>query len=223
MDSYLKKKIFIFIILAIFIIFLSFIIVKNRDERDSKDKIIGNFQSIENVEWLTYEDEKFNFKIQYPSNWQIFKQYDQSPPVISFYPNQKDKEPPFAFYDDTMTIVSVYPQGSDTEALSGKNEIGQTKIINETNINEDYLLQSGDIWATFVNFQKPPDDWTEWGFIWSSVEIKDVSYGCERNNEKITIKECNPFTGDQITRSGELYSNAREIEIYMLESFEFVL
>ncbi|MCB9805542.1 hypothetical protein H6775_00090 [Candidatus Nomurabacteria bacterium] len=223
MNAWIKKQnIIILIIIIVFVALLSLVIVKNRSKSDTRDRVIGKFQNVEDVEWLTYTDEKFNFQIEYPSTWELFKQYNDAPPVISFYPKQKDIELPFTFYDDTVTVVSIYPQGSEAEALSGKRKKVNLQIKESVNISEDYLLKGGDVWANFTNFQNPPGTWQRWGFLWASATVKNVSYGCERNGNPIEIEECNPFIGDEITRQGKVDVNAIEIEKHILESFEFI-
>ena len=86
----------------------------------------------------------------------------------------------------------------------------------------DYLLDSGDTWASRFTFSEPPDSWQAWGFLWARSEIRDLEYECIRDGVQLSFNECNPLNGDEIFSNGNVDPDIKIITDRIVESFKFI-
>jgi len=175
----------------------------------------------EEVQWVTYTNDEFDFKIDHPENWQVLDFSDNEiSPVINIVKNDEDQAGPFIHHNN-VTQVSMFPNGYPTEGVFGETKDSSVELSEPVRAANDFILGNGMPWATFVVFRDNPPSWDEPGFMWASVEIQNGEAVCTRDGEEIDENTCDPFFGDVIIRRGDISQEDREIEERMMESFQF--
>jgi len=125
-------------------------------------------------------------------------------------------------HHDNVTQISIFPQGVATEAVRGETAPGSSEIGVSIKESLDHILKNGEVWASFINPAQSQENWRDWGFIWAAQKVSDPSFGCVRQGVEISVEECDPFFGDQFTRSGIIDNEFNEIKMRMLQSFKFI-
>ena len=173
--------------------------------------------------WVTYENDTYGFSIEHPAEWEVTFTHDEPQvPVVNFYPPNTDTSGlPFTHHSDSVTHVSIYPHGMPTEGFFGESRTSDVSFSVPFDRATDYVLADGTPFATIVFLAPEKENWTPWGFLFAHITPEDVETTCTRGDEVLGPYECDPLMGDQISRSGELPSGVREIEVRMLESFQF--
>ncbi len=174
--------------------------------------------------WITYTNEEFGFSLNYPPEWEVLEATDAPiAPIVNFYSPESDTQGlPFIHHSQEAIHVSVFPQGVPTEGIFGEfveSEIEfQVSVLNA----RDFILSSGEVWATFANVEDSPNSWTESGFIFSGLVINNHKVDCFWGGELISPEQCDPPSGDQIVHHGSINEEDRLIQERMLESFDFL-
>jgi len=173
------------------------------------------------AEWLTYTNDEYGFKIDYPSDWKVLDfSNNEIAPIFNIVKVSESKDGPFTHHDE-VTQVSIFPNGYPTEGVIGETVTSTVEFSEETQFANDYVLENGTSWATFATFKNVPDPWQEAGFVWAEVEVGESSTVCTRNGEEVDENQCDPFSGDSIVRSGTVSQEDRDTELRILKSFEF--
>lgn len=216
LDNRKKEFLFIGVIMTICIIAIIwgiFLLVRSGDV---------NLDFYKEGNWIEYTNEEYGFRMQYPPSWAVKEGFVVSDPVISFYPKTERLEPPYSHHSEA-THVSVYPQGVATEGVFG--QFNESKI-NDLQTKKEFYLSDGSVWALMVNFDDSIEDkenWKAWGFIWGGQKVQNIEYSCLKGGSiDAPIDNCDPFTGDEIVRVGEINQDLKNTIDRVMASFEFV-
>lgn len=210
--------IIIFILIVFVIIFVAF---KSLSIKQFSGNEPENITVSEEGEWKTYKNDEYGFQIDFPSDWKVAEDFgDNLVPTINIYKPQFSAKPPFTHHSE-ITNVSIFPKGIPTEGIIGSLKESNIQISEKTTKKIDYLLEDGNVWGTYINFENPPKNWEPWGFLWARAEIENADYSCKRGEETVSMEECNPLLGDEFIRIGEVSSEDRLIEEKIIESFKF--
>lgn len=206
---------------------LSFILLAsyfNMNKSDSKSLEKINSQPDEE-RWKIYSNKQYGFEIKFPSTWHLYEDFTTSNPVVNIYPQTFGEHPPFNHFSNSPH-VSVYPNG-----LAMDGVVGDRLLINDgeeffpyvtTSKLTEFKTKDGSTWAITTQFLGIPNQWSEWGYLWARMEVKNFEEICVRNGNEISKDECNIFEGDQITRSGEVDDVSEQLIRSMLNSFKFI-
>lgn len=194
----------------------SFIQDQNKQPKEPKTPDTSN--------WQTFESENYNFKLKYPSDWNMAKDLDDPlAPKFSFYikPQGVPVTAPFDHFAN-ITHVSVYPEGIPTEGLLGENRSlvsGYEGNFKDT--SKTYVLEDGTSFASYIQFQDNPRSWNDSGFAWNRLRVKNLEEKCLRDGEVITDEQCRVLGGnDQIVRTGSVNEDIWQIEQAIINSIE---
>jgi len=219
--QFLKNKKYWFVVVALVVLLVALFVISNMFTQDSlpKGQIIES--QTNETGWKTYINSKYNFQIDFPDGWNISETEEGSTPIINIYKMKFNLKPPFDHFSD-VDAISIFPQGIETEALIG--EVVESDLQSDQPIENkrDYVLDNGEVWATYITFTKVPGSWRAWGSVWARTQIKEVEFSCIRDEEKILIEKCNPFGGDIFIRSGSVNQKIVDIQRTILESFKFI-
>lgn len=179
---------------------------------------------IDSSNWETYTNRHYGFTLRYPPDWVVNESpADPDAPVYNIYKPGSDRlKLPFDHHTEGVTHVSVYPKGIPTEGVFGRSEKSGVRFSETVNNKRDYILEDGTAWATIAHFTNFPATWSGAGFIFASVDIKDLEAECLRDGGRITNDECEPLFGDMVVRSGKIDEYERQIIVSILESFRFL-
>ena len=173
------------------------------------------------IEWVTYTNDEFDFKIDHPENWKVLDfSTNEIAPIINIVKETETKSGPFIHHDD-VTQVSIFPNGYPTEGVFGETKDSNAELKEPVRAANDYIFEDGTPWATFLVFRDSPPSWGESGFVWASLELQNAEEACKRDGITISMDTCDPFFGDTIVRHGNVSQEDRDIELRMIESFEF--
>jgi hypothetical protein len=154
----------------------------------------------ETANWKTYRNEKFGFTLNYPTNWIVGDFSSEPDPKIYFVPTKADIT--FNPFENTTKVV-VAPNGFGSEPPTGQT------------------LSDGTRWAKFVTIKTTPSNWNKSGFVYGSVEIKNLSTSCERNS--VIIKSgCDTYEGDRLIYHGAVDAPTWKIIDQILSTFKFL-
>lgn len=174
-------------------------------------------------DWITYKNEKYNFEIMHPKEWEVFVSDTDLDPKINIYKKSETAKPPFIHHNDVAN-VSIFPSGVATEGVLGTTTHSNVTFSVSTNQAIDYVLQNSDRWATLATFKDAPKSWKEYGFIWSRAHIENHIQTCTLNGAIVAVDRCHALgePGAILTDTGTVDKNERMIETQMLASFRFV-
>jgi hypothetical protein len=173
--------------------------------------------------WQTYTDDKYDFEIQYPSDWTVAVS-DEIEPKINLYKKGGSPNLPFTHHSN-VTQVSIFPKGIGTEGVDGEMATSTVKFAEPTSQSIDFLLKGGARWATYATFAKRPSSWPAFGFVWASVEVEDPSSECVLDGKTAPIERCDLGdrpAGAHIVLSGRMNSGDRTTEERVLSTFRFL-
>jgi hypothetical protein len=179
-------------------------------------------EEIDTSDWELYENEQFGFTLQYPPEWEVHKAPDDiiTPKFNVYKPSDASSSLPF-IHHSSATHVSVFPEGVPTEGVSGETRRSDVDFQVSVREPRDYILANGNTWATFAGVKDAPASWTEAGFIFAGLLIKNHSIDCFRNDEQVPSQQCDPLTGDRVVHHGSVNEKDRRIQQEILASFQF--
>jgi hypothetical protein len=196
--------ILIVIIVSVILVLLGFVLIKDEEEITPSNEF-----SPEEVVWQTYQNRDYGYELTYPSDWNIYESKRGEFPAVNVYKTSalnNDLNLPFDQFEN-FNHVSIYPEGVPQEAVLERSVDSDVSVTEEFSEKKDYLLENGDVWATRIKFLEPDENWREWGFIWSSLEINEIEYICVSDGLRIRFEECDPTRGDRIFPKGEVDEN----------------
>lgn len=185
-----------------------------------KQVVVDIPETFEETVWKKHTNKDYGFEIEYPEHWTI---NTSDLPAINFYPpTVKNPESEYTPHDN-VTHFSIYPLGIPTEGVRGETKESNFELSIEVDKKTDFILTDNTVWATSINPIKVSKNWKDWGFLWFEYEIKNPTYGCINGASPVPVEECDLYSGDQFTRSGEVDSkDLDDIKERMLKSFRFV-
>jgi hypothetical protein len=173
--------------------------------------------------WATYTNHAYDFEISHPAHWIVAEFPDNEiAPMFNIYkPGQAVGTEPLDHFA-SVTHVSIYPRGIPTEGVFGERRESAAQFGEEVAQTHDFLLEGGEVWATYATFENFPSRWDAPGFVWAHVAIQDLEVVCMSGAEVVSDEACDPLFGDQIVRRGTISKADRTIEERMLASFKFL-
>lgn len=202
-------KILVIILIALGLFYYIF-----TDHSSKGDVIKGDSDLIS-----TYISEKYGFAVDFPSSFHIYEEFESDVPIINIYQKKPGSLPPFNHFSPNPSL-SIYPQGLPMEGVIGEfKDITLDLNINVDQANE-YLLDSGETWAYYINPKDTNNEWADWGYIWLRVPVSKYEERCFRNDTEITVYECDIFAGDEIRRFGNASDSREYTDI--VESFRLI-
>ncbi len=171
--------------------------------------------------WRVYENETFNFTFMYPAGWIVATGTVHGSPAITVYESSQGSSTSTASVHDMQLRVTVYPLGVPVGG-SGEAEVGSMTTITVPQASaHDRVLGTGRPWATTVRFDVYPSTWSESGFVFGRVPIKEEELGYFRGETGITAEEFDVYAGDEIRRFGFVDTQLWEQISQVLNSFSF--
>lgn len=204
---------------------VSLVIFSDSATPDPVDEV--NNEDGDTSDWLTYTSSEYDFSIMHPPEWEV-SAYSPSEvdaprmivPTVNIYPKGSTAPIPFDHHADVVN-VSVFPHGVPTEGVSGEIESSNVQFGVSTEEPANYVLSDGSPWATITHFESVPESWESYGFIWARASIGDLEIECISEGGPVSSERCDSLTGDHVIRTGSVNESIREIQVKMLESFEF--
>ncbi|HMO78821.1 MAG TPA: hypothetical protein PJ997_01020 [Candidatus Paceibacterota bacterium] len=211
-----NKKIFLLILGTVFfVLFLIWFL------NSSKEGQI--YSSKENSQSNTYINKYYNFKFDFPKNWQIYEDFSEKNSVIKIY-----SPIPFVNISNELSFdydaIYIFPIGySGPEPISkfqnSEDLLGQNSAISQVT---DFLLLNEDFFARKITFKEHPSKWHFSGSVWVVSKINEFDFVCLRNNQQIDLEKCNVYSGDSIIYSGKINKQIQEIQSKIISSFKFI-
>lgn len=180
-------------------------------------------QKIDFSNWKLYESEEYDFQINYPGDWKVATGEKEWGPMITIYKPETVSTAtlPVDHFAD-LTHVSFYPEGIPTEGETGETATSELEFAEPVKEARDFILASGQPWATQVKFESYPESWNQNGFLWAKTQLQDLKVTCYREEEKIDSQDCDPLMGeDKITRKADINQKDRRTQEAMLSTFRF--
>lgn len=217
----------------IFLIVLSCISCKDQDRNETESDFTGDQESIgtpiDSV--IAYNNEEWGFTLEYPKSFtSLESELPGESPVINFYLKDASFKPPFAIHEDPQNAyIAVLPKGFGVDAPNGSKiafeDINETVNLNpdlKMDVNEAYILESGESWAYFLRFKDPPENWKKYGGVFVHFPIQNFEAKCvdKAGNQK-DLENCDPMGEDNIKYYGKVEAEIKSRMIKILESFQF--
>lgn len=190
------------------------------------EEIPGRGPAFETAAWTPLQVQGFDFQLRYPEQeWSVAvdTSFSMSPKFnIYMQPAGASLDLPLDHFAN-VSHFSLFPRGIPTEGLFGKTRPFRLKapfpISGESRL---YLLEDGTPFAGMVKPARPPERWTDAGFVWMRVRTEDMEVRCIRDGREISREECDPLVaGDRIARTGTVDERTWETELAMLETLRF--
>jgi hypothetical protein len=176
------------------------------------------------VGWHEYTNEEFGFSAQYPTGWIVATGTVQGVPVVTLYDARR-------FMDATTTSdfdvhnadfrVSMYPEGIPASG-GGEQTLPSTTVVPVPQAQTtDYVLTSGRAWATKATFERYPESWKSYGFMYGRVPVEQEQTTYWEGETAISPEEFDVYSGHTAKVSGYVDAVAWETLSLVLSSFTF--
>ncbi|MSU54891.1 MAG: hypothetical protein EXS48_03635 [Candidatus Staskawiczbacteria bacterium] len=161
-------------------------------------------------DWKTYSSAEYGFEIKYPPEWK-FDANAQGEPRFSFY---KEGVAPLMGGHANVTQVSIFPKGLGTEGPAGENRTVDKDLMgaSEKAIYE-YYLTNNQPRGYDINYNNPPQNWNEAGFVWAGVKVENMT------TEQISPPDGIGYPKTKI--SGNINSEDLSMILQILSTFKF--
>lgn len=175
-------------------------------------------------EWLTYQNETYDFQLTYPPDWRIWEGELVGVPVISVIPPATASSSLPLSHHSNFTQVSIFPAGVPTEGVFGETATSTVAFQPPLTQAWDYHLAAGQTWGTYANFQTPPSSWEPWGFLWGAVAVSDQETRCLGSRDQVlSATDCDlpRSPGARVVHFGQIDDASRQRVVQIMESFRF--
>lgn len=144
-------------------------------------------------QWLTYTNDTYGFRLEYPSDWRVAEFSDGAFPAVNVYKPETAAglELPLIHHSNA-TQVSIFPSGVPTEGIIGQDQPSTLSFKPNGALAIDFVLADGSRWATYVRFDQAPASWNQSGFVWGSVKLDDLVINCLVNGVEMATDQCAP-------------------------------
>lgn len=197
-----ENKVMLWVVcLSIIFVFFGFYLLDKNDQSLEPRKIPN---TIEDIEWVSFNDKKYSIDLEYPNHFNEFEYKKDNDVIYNFYFNLKKDEKPL-YFDSNESHLSVYPKGSKnlTQGLAFKNSVYENNKSVKFNLFE-YSNVKGVVWGVMAVPVETPENWDPKGFIWFSSRLIDQEIKCFNNSVEKDLNSCEPYNGDQIIKSGDV-------------------
>lgn len=207
------KKIILFISLVVLISACgnSGAVKKNRHQNQNND-------TNKSIAFKTYQNSMYDVSLQLPENWIVMERQDSK---TGNYTVNIFKKGSGSLLNSILGVhegpqhsyIAIWPKGLATELPYSEYASFESKedpLDLNFNINlvdsKLLILESGLIWAYFIRPENPPENWSDYGFIYAQVQVMDHKTVCydTQTGDKIPLKQCNLSEGDHIVQTGRL-------------------
>ena len=178
----------------------------------------------ESMQWLEYSNQNYYFQTRWPESWRIAATNPRaSLTAINLYSPQMETEfeLPLNFHTQaSVTHLSAYPEGWGTSLPSGDRRAiadfeGSTPVAFALDRKKSYvlLLENGQVWGYLLHPAQTPEGWKEEGYIFAQIAVDEFEAQCfdGESGEPISMKDCDPMTGDRIKRRGQVRQKDQRI------------
>ncbi|MFW5773788.1 MAG: Gmad2 immunoglobulin-like domain-containing protein [Tangfeifania sp.] len=201
-----------------------------KEKQTEEDVKSGSPDAPDNME--EFQSDESHFLMRLPKDWEFEKSSRGGNfPIINAFPSDEKETielPATVHADPEISYIGIFPKGYGTELPFSKTrkmsaadptlsfEINQTKTT-------VFLLENDQVWGYFIVPASPPADWSDNGFIFAQVAAENIEIKCfdEDTDEELEMSECNPMTGDEIKRFGNIPEENQETLTAILQSFQF--
>ena len=196
----------------------------NEDVKSESQETSGNMKH--------FQSDESHFSMRLPMDWEFEKSFrGRDFPIINAFPSD-DKStmelPATVHADPEISYIGIFPKGygtdlpfSKTRKISGADP-SLSFGINQTRTTV-YLLENDQPWGYFIVPASPPANWSDDGFIFAQVAAENIEIKCydENTGEELEMSECDPMTGDEIKRFGNISEENQKSVNTILQSFQF--
>lgn len=170
--------------------------------------------------------------MQFPAGYQTFDgELPGETPVINVYDKQNSQSPPYAIHENaSASYIAFLPNGFGVDAPSGEQKtfrewgrnLPLSFEIDPVN-SVVYFLENGQPWAASIKFYSPPPGWKDHGSIFVHYAVNNFKAECfsQDSNVKKAMEDCDPLGGDQVTYSGAVSAESKDVLNHILESLYF--
>ena len=145
------------------------------------------------TQWLTYTNETYGFRLEYPSDWRVAEFSDGAFPAINVYkPETTEGLDLPLIHHSNATQVSVFPNGVPTEGIIGQSQPSTLTFKPGGALATDFVLADGSRWATYSRFNRAPAGWDQSGFVWGAVKLDDLTIDCLVDGVELPTDQCAP-------------------------------
>ncbi len=180
----------------------------------------------------TYTNKDYNITVKYPALWEVqtFENVEAGHFGVNIFKADMlpDEALPLAVREKmNYSYVSFWPEGLATELPAGltmsfKDVMHAPQLNFSINRMESKLLLLKDqsIWAYFLVPRNPPENWSNYGFIYAQVGTEEVELTCfdEQTGQEISMEECDHLEGDRVKRTANIDEEAAKTIRNILES-----
>lgn len=209
------------IVLSIILIMLGFYFLNKNGEDGLGPRDIPN--SEKEIVWKIFDNNKFNFSLEYPEHFEYSTDSAEFGPVFNFYFDKGKNNLPFDIFVN-QSHISVYPEGIRNIGLGHLEFYTERDFVNSKGIQfklREYKTVDGDIWAILAKPENTPKSWVDFGFVWISSKIIDIKSRCFDGSAEKEVDSCNPLEGDQFYLDGKVDSEFISIGMEMLDKLSF--
>ena len=176
---------------------------------------------------MKYESEEYDLSLDHPADWKVTSTSTEIASIIVLAQEGGITANELASRDRKLnpnaTHIAIYPESLHTDGVLGPTSTSTVNIKPSTQRAEDHLLENGDRWASYFNFEEVPSSWDPAGFMWAGTEVENLKVECRRDGEVVPEEEqCDAMGGDdRIVRNGDVEVEERETLEKVLSTFEF--
>lgn len=180
----------------------------------------------------SYANNKYNIQLQYPESWILFEKsgLKAGKYAVNIFKRGTGAEQklPFGVHTGLMhSYVAIWPLGLATELPAGQYGKLKSKLTLNFEINrrlsKRLILRNGTTWAYFIVPRDPPENWSDYGFIYAQVQVKNSHRICydEQTGKKVPQKRCDFLEGDKVVRTGQVDRRDAILIRHILETVKF--
>lgn len=225
------------IFLVLFIVLVTSCQSPNKSKQDSEkekqpsEKMKNGIPEVPD-NWQQVQSDEYNFLMQIPKSWENEKYLPGgSFPIINLFPSDDKSKidlPVTVHAGAEISYIGIFPQGYGTELPFSKSrkmadtDLSLTFEADQTKTTV-FLLENDQVWGYFIVPASPPENWSDNGFIFARIAAEDIEIRCfdEETGKELEMSECDPMTGDEIKRFGNIPVENQEDVNTILQSFQF--
>ena len=165
-----------------------------------------------------YSNATYNVEFKAPKSWILVEESqlkvgDWAINIFSKGTGAEEQLPLNVHAKPQHSYITIWPKGLGTELPAGRRSPIQStehppdfSFDIDTSKSTALQLNNGKTWGYFIVPQRPPRNWSDDGFIFSQIQVRNQQSNCfdEKTGKKLPMKECDSLEGDQLVRKGDL-------------------
>lgn len=179
-----------------------------------------------------FQLDEYHFSMQLPEDWEFEKSSRGGNfPIINAFPSDDRSAielPATVHANPEISYIGIFPKGYGTDlpfSKIRKMTVDDPELTFEINESEStvFMLENDEVWGYFIVPDSPPANWSDDGFIFAQVAAENIEIKCfdEETGEELEMSECDPMTGDEIKRFGNIPEENKESINAILQSIQF--